>query len=69
MTSLSPAFAGFDELLRGITHVRAFGMEQRYQDRFYDKVIVCLDSVNTGRTDSLVTHPRETSSSPLIMFT
>ncbi|KAJ6621075.1 pleiotropic drug resistance ABC transporter [Mycena sp. CBHHK59/15] len=36
--SLSPAFAGFDELLRGITHVRAFGMEQRYQDNFYTKV-------------------------------
>ena len=44
LISLSPAFAGFDELLRGITHVRAFGMEQRYQDRFYDKVLVsCLD--------------------------
>lgn len=36
--SLSPAFAGFDELLRGISHVRAFGMEQRYQDRFYGRV-------------------------------
>ncbi|KAJ7070796.1 P-loop containing nucleoside triphosphate hydrolase protein [Mycena amicta] len=36
--SLSPAFAGFDELLRGIAHVRAFGMEQRYQDRFYARV-------------------------------
>lgn len=36
--SLSPAFAGFDELLRGITHVRAFGMENRYQDAFYGKV-------------------------------
>ncbi|KIY73590.1 P-loop containing nucleoside triphosphate hydrolase protein [Cylindrobasidium torrendii FP15055 ss-10] len=36
--SLSPAFAGFDELLRGLTHVRAFGMEQRYQDAFYLKV-------------------------------
>ena len=58
LTSLSPAFAGFDELLRGITHVRAFGMEQRYQDRFYDKVIVCFDSVNTGCTDALVTYPR-----------
>jgi len=69
LTSLSPAFAGFDELLRGITHVRAFGMEQRYQDRFYAKVIVCLDSINTGCTDALTTHPRLTSSSPLIMFT
>ncbi|KAK2461428.1 hypothetical protein APHAL10511_005891 [Amanita phalloides] len=38
LTSLSPAFAGFDELLHGITHIRAFGMEQRYQDRFYSKV-------------------------------
>ncbi|KAJ6520112.1 P-loop containing nucleoside triphosphate hydrolase protein [Mycena sanguinolenta] len=36
--SLSPAFAGFDELLRGIAHVRAFGMEQRYQNRFYARV-------------------------------
>jgi len=36
--ALSPAFSGFDELLQGITHVRAFGMEQRYQDRFYQKV-------------------------------
>ncbi|KAF8665348.1 hypothetical protein AX16_000367 [Volvariella volvacea WC 439] len=36
--SLSPAFAGFDELLRGIVHIRAFGMEQRYQEQFYKKV-------------------------------
>ncbi|PSR81584.1 hypothetical protein PHLCEN_2v6350 [Hermanssonia centrifuga] len=36
--SLSPAFAGFDELLRGLPHVRAFGMEKRYQDGFYKKV-------------------------------
>ena len=36
--SLSPAFAGFDELLRGLPHVRAFGMEDRYQDRFYQRV-------------------------------
>ncbi|KAI0833629.1 P-loop containing nucleoside triphosphate hydrolase protein [Trametes gibbosa] len=36
--SLSPAFAGFDELLRGLPHVRAFGMEERYQDRFYKRV-------------------------------
>ncbi|KAF9531878.1 pleiotropic drug resistance ABC transporter [Crepidotus variabilis] len=36
--SLSPAFAGFDELLRGIVHIRAFGMENRYQDRFYQRV-------------------------------
>lgn len=36
--SLSPAFAGFDELLRGISHVRAYGMENRYQDGFYAKV-------------------------------
>ncbi|OBZ72651.1 ATP-dependent bile acid permease [Grifola frondosa] len=36
--SLSPAFAGFDELLRGLPHVRAFGMEERYQDRFYSRV-------------------------------
>ncbi|KAF8899072.1 hypothetical protein BD779DRAFT_1781441 [Infundibulicybe gibba] len=38
--SLSPAFAGFDELLRGIAHVRAFGMENRYQDQFYSKARV-----------------------------
>ncbi|KAI0687745.1 P-loop containing nucleoside triphosphate hydrolase protein [Cytidiella melzeri] len=36
--SLSPAFAGFDELLRGLVHVRAFAMEWRYQDGFYKKV-------------------------------
>lgn len=36
--SLSPAFAGFDELLRGLVHIRAFGMEQRYQNNFYVKV-------------------------------
>jgi len=36
--ALSPAFAGFDELLRGIAHIRAFGMEERYQDGFYAKV-------------------------------
>ncbi|TFK19978.1 pleiotropic drug resistance ABC transporter [Coprinopsis marcescibilis] len=36
--SLSPAFAGFDELLRGITHIRAFAMENRYQNNFYRKV-------------------------------
>jgi ABC-type multidrug transport system fused ATPase/permease subunit len=36
--SLSPAFAGFDELLRGLPHVRAFGMEDRYQNQFYAKV-------------------------------
>lgn len=39
--SLSPAFAGFDELLRGIIHIRAFGMETRYQDRFYTRVCLC----------------------------
>ncbi|KAG6842469.1 hypothetical protein C0991_007599 [Blastosporella zonata] len=36
--SLSPTFAAYDELLRGISHVRAFGMEQRYQNQFYGKV-------------------------------
>ncbi len=36
--SLSPAFSGFDELLRGLPHVRAFGMDKRYQDGFYKKV-------------------------------
>ena len=36
--SLSPAFAGFDELLRGIIHIRAFGMENRYQEQFYARV-------------------------------
>ena len=36
--SLSPAFAGFDELLRGLAHIRAFGMENRYQNGFYAKV-------------------------------
>ena len=36
--SLSPVFAGFDELLKGIIHIRAFGMENRYQDQFYARV-------------------------------
>lgn len=36
--SLSPAFAGFDELLNGLPHIRAFAMEERYQESFYDKV-------------------------------
>lgn len=38
LVSLSPAFAGFDELLRGLAHVRAFGMEVRYQESFYKKI-------------------------------
>ena len=38
LVSLSPAFAGFDELLRGIIHIRAFGMEKQYQERFYARV-------------------------------
>jgi len=38
--SLSPAFAGFDELLQGLIHVRAYGVEQRYQERFYRQVDV-----------------------------
>lgn len=47
--SLSPAFAGFDELLRGIVHVRAFGMENRYQDAFYTKVGVHgLDTIHSS---------------------
>ncbi|CAE6522225.1 unnamed protein product [Rhizoctonia solani] len=36
--SLSPAFSGFDELLHGLVHVRAFGAEERYQEAFYKKV-------------------------------
>lgn len=36
--SLSPAFSGFDELLHGLAHVRAFGMERVYQERFYTRV-------------------------------
>lgn len=36
--ALSPAFAGYDELLRGLVHIRAFGMETRYQNTFYQKV-------------------------------
>ncbi|KAG8696666.1 hypothetical protein FRC08_007008 [Ceratobasidium sp. 394] len=36
--SLSPAFSGFDELLHGLVHVRAFGAELRYQEGFYKKV-------------------------------
>jgi ABC-type multidrug transport system fused ATPase/permease subunit len=38
LVSLSPVFAGFDGLLKGITHIRAFGMENHYHDRFYAKV-------------------------------
>jgi hypothetical protein len=50
--SLSPAFAGFDELLRGISHIRAFGMEQRYQDGFYGKVCLLYTSNNFASTIS-----------------
>ncbi|KAG8938397.1 hypothetical protein FRC00_000189, partial [Tulasnella sp. 408] len=32
---LSPAFSGFDELLHGLIHVRAYGMEMAFQERFY----------------------------------
>lgn len=53
--SLSPAFAGFDELLRGLSHVRAFAMEQRYQDRFYQRVDTFqnFDHVYVRPTDSI----------------
>ena len=36
--AFSPAFSGFDELLRGIVHIRAFGMEKRYQESVYKKI-------------------------------
>lgn len=36
--SLSPAFSGFDELLHGLPHVRAYAMEKVYQNRFYCRV-------------------------------
>jgi ABC-type multidrug transport system fused ATPase/permease subunit len=36
--SLSPAFSGFNEVLHGLVHIRAFGVESRYQDRFYNQV-------------------------------
>jgi len=36
--SLSPTFSGFDELLSGLPHIRAFAMEERYQESFYGKV-------------------------------
>jgi ABC-type multidrug transport system fused ATPase/permease subunit len=36
--AMSPTFAGFDELLHGLVHVRAFGVERRYQERFYKRV-------------------------------
>ena len=36
--SLSPAFSGFDELLNGLPHIRAFAMEERYQESFYKRV-------------------------------
>ncbi|KAG8934657.1 hypothetical protein FRC02_009484 [Tulasnella sp. 418] len=43
--SLSPAFSGFNELLHGLTHIRAFGVEMKYQDRFYAIVdkFQCMD--------------------------
>lgn len=52
--SLSPAFAGFDEMLRGLPHVRAFGMEFRYQDRFYKRVdkFQSFDHVYVRRSSS-----------------
>ena len=52
--SLSPAFAGFDELLHGLAHVRAFGMETRYQDGFYKKVdkFQSFDHAYVGRLSS-----------------
>ena len=34
----SPVFAGFDELLKGIIHICAIGIESRYQDPFYARV-------------------------------
>ena len=36
--SLSPAFAGFDELLHGLPYTRAYGTELIYQNRFYLRV-------------------------------
>lgn len=36
--SLSPTFAGFDEVLKGLSHIRAFAMEERYQDAFFQKL-------------------------------
>ncbi|KDQ09185.1 hypothetical protein BOTBODRAFT_179201 [Botryobasidium botryosum FD-172 SS1] len=36
--SLSPAFSGFEELLHGLVHIRAFARENHYQERFYLKV-------------------------------
>jgi len=38
--NLSPAFSGFDELLHGLPHVRAYAMEKVYQSRFYRRVDV-----------------------------
>lgn len=52
--SLSPAFAGFDELLMGLPHIRAFGMESRYQDSFYVKVDRC---VRTSADNKTLAHP------------
>ena len=36
--SLSPAFAGFDEVLNGLSHIRAFAMEERYENAFFQKL-------------------------------
>ena len=51
--SLSPAFAGFDELLNGLPHIRAFAMEERYQASFYKKVdkFQAYDHVYVGHRD------------------
>lgn len=55
--SLSPTFAGYDELLRGMSHIRAFGMEQRYQNQFYRKVccsvssLICVFGVTVSQID------------------
>lgn len=43
--SLSPAFAGFDEMLKGLVHIRAFAMENRFQEEFYQKVRSSLQQV------------------------
>jgi hypothetical protein len=63
--SLSPVFAGFDELLMGLSHIRAFAMESRYQDSFCVKLDRYVTYIYVG-----VSYLRLlTDSKPSIMYT
>lgn len=66
-THLSPLFSGFDELHRGIIHVRAFGMERRYQEAFFLKVSKAPIASYTRSADTSLYSCRSTLSSHLTM--